>query len=80
MIKSYLRNLGGKIIYRLVKYIVILLIAIITWEGFIKDKSESRGKKLYHESKQFYKEAKHGIVTPTYDMREDSSSIYFIEK
>lgn len=80
MIKDYLRNLGGKILWKLLKYAVILGIAFFTWETIVKENSESKGKQLYHEGKQLYRETRHSTVSPTYDMREDSSYIYLIEK
>lgn len=80
MIKDYLRNLGGKIFWKLFKCAVIFVIAFITWECIVKEKSEPKGKELYHESKQLYREVKHGVDAPNYDMREDSSYIYLIEK
>lgn len=80
MFGNMLRNLGGRILWKFLKIIVIVIIAFITWETVVKKDSLPKGRKVYNETKELYRDINHIDSTPTYRIKQDSSHIYIYQK
>ena len=78
MIKNYFQKYGTKIVS---KYILVLLIAGVTWVVAISPSMYKRGEQLYEQGKLFYNEEKApSPSTMFYQENSDSSIINIIEK
>lgn len=81
MIKNYFQKYGTKIVLKMAKYILVLLIASVTWVVAISPSMYKRGEQLYEQGKLFYNEEKApSPSTMFYQENRDSSIINIIKK
>lgn len=80
MFKSYLRKLGGRLLKKILKFSVIAVIALITWETVVKENNQERGQKLYEHASKTYKEVYDTDSVSPYNIRSDGSYIYVYQK
>ena len=81
MIKNYFQKYGTKIVSKMAKYILVLLVASVTWVVAISPSMYKRGEQLYEQGKLFYNEEKApSPSTMFYQENSDSSIINIIEK
>lgn len=79
MFKSRSHNLGKKILYKIVKYLIVCVIGYITWTVVVGKQNGSHGEQLYHQGKEIYDEQKKSTASH-FEMTDDSSYIYVREK
>lgn len=81
MNKNYFQKYGTKIVSKRTKYILVLLIAGVTWVVAISPSMYKRGEQLYEQGKKFYNEERiPSSATMFYQKNSDSSIINIIEK
>lgn len=69
MIKNYFQKYGTKIVSKMAKYILVLLIAGVTWVVAISPSMYKRGEQLYEQGKLFYNEEKLQVLLPCFIKR-----------
>ena len=81
MNKNYFQKYGTKIVSKMTKYILVLLIAGVTWVVAISPSMYKRGEQLYEQGKKFYNEERNpSSATMFYQKNSDSYVINIIEK
>lgn len=80
MFGKLLCSLGGRILWKILKIIVILIVAFVTWETVVKEYCLPRGEKVYNETKELYRDIDHTGNNSTYKIMQDSSHIYIYQK
>lgn len=76
MLDNYFHNLGRKVIGKVVRWILVAIIALITWLTVINPSTHHRGRKLYEQGKQLYEDTKEPPHSTSYQVSRDSSAIY----
>lgn len=77
MLNKYFHHLGKKIIFKCVKWLMIVVIACITWIGFIGEQVKSTGLRLYKQGQLLYIET---AKPPLPTAKKDSVLNKYIEK
>jgi hypothetical protein len=80
MLDNYFHNLGWKLIGKAARWILVAVIALITWLTVISPSTHRRGRKLYEQGKQLYEETKESSHNTSYQISRDSSAIYITIK
>lgn len=57
MLSKFFHHIGRKAASKCAKWLIIAVIALITWIGFIGEQLKSTGKRLYKDGQQLYMEA-----------------------
>lgn len=77
MLKEFFQKLGRNAISKCSKWLLIAVIACITWIGFIDEQVKSTGQRLYEQGQQLYKETESPSLPPA---KKDSVLNKYIEK
>lgn len=80
VLDNYFHNLGRKVIGKAARWILVAVIALITWLTVISPSTHDRGSKLYEQGKQLYEETKESSYKTPYQISRDSSAIYITIK
>lgn len=80
MLKGNFRNIGRKAASKIGRWLLAAAVAVITWVSAISQATHERGKRLYEQGQQLYRETRKSVPSTSWQLSKDSSAIYITEK